>query len=310
MSNLVPNTPFISLRNIVLITISDSSKRVYMDTYNKWLKWAVSSDVDPMAINALTVDRFLKLQHVTITTRRLMLASLRKMMQIAFVFEPSNELLRQNYESLKLLKVSSAGIGGKERSKRALNHDEINAVLGVWKDSSLQARRNYTLLALLFASGLRRSEVVVLRWDDLDLERGVLYVRHGKGDKSEEIAIFGEFALNALREWRIIIGSERQFVFCPLSMKDNGNEIDEDRAMDAANVYRIIKQTSQRCGVKFSPHDTRRSLATELLHLGLSIAEVQQQLRHSKPSTTLLYAKAGAAQVRRQTVKKLGYGDE
>ena len=163
---------------------------------------------------------------------------LRKMMQIAFVFEPSNELLRQNYESLKLLKVSSAGIGGKERSKRALNHDEINAVLGVWKDDSLQARRNYTLLALLFASGLRRSEVVVLRWDDLDLERGVLYVRHGKGDKSEEIAIFGEFALNALREWRDTIGSERQFVFCPLSMKDNGNEIDEDRAMDAADANR------------------------------------------------------------------------
>ena len=63
-------------------------------------------------------------------------------------------------------------------------------------------QRNRALLAVLFFTGLRRSEAATLKWSDLDLDSRIFTAQHGKGDKSREVAIVGDFAVGAIRDWR------------------------------------------------------------------------------------------------------------
>ena len=72
---------------------------------------------------------------------------------------------------------------GRRRSQRALKRTEVARLLDVWAaDPRLVGIRNYALLRLMIYTGLRRAEIVTLRWDDIDLENQTVTVRHGKGD--------------------------------------------------------------------------------------------------------------------------------
>ena len=79
---------------------------------------------------------------------------------------------------------------GPDRVKRALKPHEVTRLLDVWRDDrSIQGLRNNSMIRLLVYTGLRRSELVALRWSDVDIEAGVVTVRHGKGDKERVVAI-------------------------------------------------------------------------------------------------------------------------
>ncbi|MCY3866052.1 MAG: tyrosine-type recombinase/integrase [Chloroflexi bacterium] len=70
------------------------------------------------------------------------------------------------------------GEGGASRSKRALNRSEVSRLLAVWEeDARPLGLRNSALLRLMIYTGLRRAEVVALRWDDIDFEDQLVTVR-------------------------------------------------------------------------------------------------------------------------------------
>ena len=77
-----------------------------------------------------------------------------------------------------------------ERVKRTLNPQEATALLGVRRnDSSDVGIRNDVMIRLLVYAGLRRSELIALRWNDINFEDLTITVRHGKGDKERVMAI-------------------------------------------------------------------------------------------------------------------------
>jgi len=305
--SLVPSTPtadpFEALVEATLATVAPRSARVYKQTYLLWQTWCEQRRVDPMFLIAAVVKDFLAAQSVTQRTRQRQLSTLRKMARV-LALDYSNPAWRSAYESLLLLRAPTEGASTEERVLRALTPTQVNRTLEGWLGDKLLPRRNQALIALLFLTDLRRSEAAALRWSDLDLEEGTLLVRHGKGDKTRTIAIAGELAIEALKVWKRVMGEERLYVFCSVG---KGNRLGEDAPMTDKTVYDVVKRTEKISGVAFSPHDARRTLITEALSTGASLADVQDQAGHKNESTTLRYAKPVDARHRRERLR-LRYG--
>jgi integrase/recombinase XerD len=148
------------------------------------------------------------------------------------------------------------------------------------QDAALAAR-NQALLELLYASGMRVSEVVNLRLEDLNLSSSCAIVR-GKGDK-ERIVPFGVSARKALeiylRDSRLRLSRTRRspFVFIDRS----GTELTRER------VWRIVRES--KADKKASPHMLRHSCATHMVGNGADLRTVQTILGHADIATTQVY---------------------
>lgn len=167
---------------------------------------------------------------------------------------------------------------------KSLAITEIDAMLAHEKskpqDQAL-AIRNLALLELLYATGMRVSEVVNLRLEDLDLRSSRAIVR-GKGDK-ERIVPFGVSARKALemylREARSKLCSVRR---SPLVFVDrSGTGLTRER------VWRIVREA--KLDKRASPHMLRHSCATHMVGNGADLRTVQTILGHADISTTQVY---------------------
>ena len=164
--------------------------------------------------------------------------------------------------------------------------DQLNQFLAACKRDSRQAL--YPLFRLMAYTGMRRQEVLALKWSDL---RGnMLYIHHGvtfdydnhqvigdtKTASSERMIAIDDETLAALEDWRPFCGSDRMF---PLSIN---------------RPYRWMQDIIEREGLPpASPHMLRHLHCTVLINAGASIKDVQERLGHSDIETTLaVYAHA------------------
>lgn len=150
------------------------------------------------------------------------------------------------------------------------------------------ARRDRALLELLYAAGLRVSELVSLDWQAIDLPARVLRVR-GKGNK-ERMVPFGRPAADALRSWLEVWESVRAGTGTdgesePVFLNFRGGRLSDrsvrnilDRWVDQADVARGVH-----------PHTLRHTFATHLLEAGADLRTIQELLGHSSLSTTQKY---------------------
>src|SRR5258708_1081618 len=205
-------TRFDQLVEATLATVASSSARVYRQTFSLWGSWCRGHQRDPLNLVAANVRDFLLLQSVSKSTRQRQLSALRKLARM-LALDYTNPAYRSAYESLLLIRVPTKAITENARNQRALTPTQTNRVLEVWNGDKLIQQRNRALIALLFLTGIRRSEAAALRWDDLDLAEGVVQIRHGKGDKSRIAAIAGHEAIAALPPWKTALGQKREFVF-------------------------------------------------------------------------------------------------
>ena len=150
--------------------------------------------------------------------------------------------------------------------------------------------RNKALVTLVLTSGVRVSELINLRIGDLDFEKHVITVRHGKGDKRRAVTfpsvaeqVIGEY-LNSRQEQND--GSKQAFLF---EYNDNNGIA---RQYTRQNVTQVVKSYVYRLtGHKdIGAHDLRHSYASYLLTHGVPIQEIQALLGHENYSTTLIYA--------------------
>jgi integrase/recombinase XerD len=143
------------------------------------------------------------------------------------------------------------------------------------------AARDRALLELLYASGLRASEIAGLRPSDLNLEAGYLRCL-GKGSK-ERVVPIGNPAIQALRTY---LASER-----PESSADRVFLSARGGPLARESVWRILRKLARRAGVhgRVFPHAVRHSFATHLVEGGADLRYVQEMLGHSKISTTQMY---------------------
>jgi integrase/recombinase XerC len=144
--------------------------------------------------------------------------------------------------------------------------------------------RDAAYLELLYASGLRISELVGIDIDDLELRARLVKV-HGKGSK-ERIVPFGTKAEEALRAWmavrdELVTDVEEQAVF----VNYRGKRITTRSVRRLFDTY--LKQAALRAGI--SPHTMRHSFATHLLNAGADLRGIQELLGHASLSTTQKY---------------------
>jgi integrase/recombinase XerD len=304
-STLLPSvkTAFDDLMDVTLMTITASSQRIYRQTYSAWAAWCGLSEINPLDMRPAHVLDFLNSQLTSKATRQRQLSALRKLAAMMQVLQPT-EAHRQIHDALKLIKAPVPESNTKERSRRALAPREADKLLRLWDGATLADTRNRALVAILLLGGVRRSEAAALRWQDVDFENGIVTVRHGKGDKSREVPLAGEFALEALVAWQGAQPEGREYVFCPL---ERGDHLGKDQSISGTDVYRIWAVTASAAGVESKPHDARRTLITEALATGTPLATVQAMAGHARGETTLRYAQAVDARRARKELK-LRYG--
>lgn len=141
--------------------------------------------------------------------------------------------------------------------------------------------KHHLMAALMYSSGLRVSELVHLKIEDLELARGHGWVRSGKGRK-DRLFLLAEKIKPMLVEY---LEKMRPKTDGWLFRGRN------DDAYSARSVHEIIKNATKKAGIKKNvhPHTLRHSFATHLIENGYDIASVQSLLGHSSAQTTMRY---------------------
>lgn len=163
-----------------------------------------------------------------------------------------------------------------EEVERLLSQPDANTVLGL---------RDTAMLELLYATGMRVSELLFLRTNQVNLEAGYI-IAYGKGSK-ERIIPMGETAMD--RVVRYLSDGRGELV--------KGRNVPElfvnrfGRKMSRQGFWKILGHYAARAGIerKISPHKLRHSFATHLLDRGADLRSVQQMLGHVDISTTQIY---------------------
>jgi integrase/recombinase XerD len=162
-----------------------------------------------------------------------------------------------------------------------LTEDEINRLLAAPDISTEEGIRDRAVLEIMYATGLRVSELVGLKQVDIDLLAG-LVVCHGKGNKERRVPL-GKSAIHWLQQYAAVkAGYGKQSV--PNVFLHRG------RPFTRQSAWSMIKRHAEKVGLKnVSPHTLRHSFATHLLQHGADSRSVQALLGHSDISTTQIY---------------------
>jgi len=172
-----------------------------------------------------------------------------------------------------------------KRLPGVLSREEVARIIESVKDDSISGIRDRSILELLYACGLRVSELCQLKLEQLDLAAGFL-TASGKGRK-QRIVPMGESA----REWlKKYLKQSR-----PLLDKSGSSSYvylnRQGRALSRQMVFKMVKKVALRAGLRgrISPHIFRHSFATHLLEGGADLRIVQVLLGHSDISATQIY---------------------
>ena len=182
---------------------------------------------------------------------------------------------------------------------KTLTEEEVDALLNAPNTDEPLGHRDRAMLELLYATGLRVSELINLKQSQINFNQGVLRIV-GKGDR-ERLIPLGEESQRWLRDFidgprmEILLERQTDYLF-PTRRGDR---------MTRQAFWHIIKRYAEKAGVrkKLSPHSLRHAFATHLLNRGADLRVVQLLLGHSDLSTTQIYT-----HVARERLKDL-HGD-
>lgn len=166
-----------------------------------------------------------------------------------------------------------------------LSVNEVNALLGQPGMATPKEIRDKAMLELLYATGIRVSELIGLELTDLNMQVGYITCRDGQ---KERMVPFGKTAKQALGVYlergrlELLKGKESTWLFTNCSGK----------AMSRQGFWKIIKFYGEKAGIQadITPHTLRHSFAAHLIRGGADIHAVQAMLGHSDSTTTHMYA--------------------
>lgn len=260
--------------------LSDNTIFAYRQDLMDFLAFLKKEGLDSWPTKAVDIDAFLAeqrdLNKATSSISR-MISSLRKFYQW---------LVRQSIQKINpMLEIDSPK--KEHRLPVALSVDEVTKLLDQPDVTKKLGIRDRALLETLYATGIRVSELINLKFSDLHEELKLLKVL-GKGSKERLIPI-SDVAIS----W---IKSYQEKVRDPLLLK-SGKYTDtiflnnRGGALTRQAVWQIIKRYCQMAGIKknVTPHTLRHTFATHLLENGADLRVVQEILGHSDISTTQIY---------------------
>lgn len=175
-----------------------------------------------------------------------------------------------------------------------LNKQEVDKLLNSVNDSDDLSVRNRAMLELLYATGLRVSELINLKFSDININEKFIRIM-GKG-KKERLIPFGETAKQYIKRYlKIRKDKNTETVF--LTRLGKG--------ISRVEFWRQLKNIAVKAGLvqKVKPHTLRHSFATHLLSAGADIRFVQEMLGHSSISTTQIYTHVSKEYLKEQHTK-------
>ena len=153
--------------------------------------------------------------------------------------------------------------------------------------------RDTAMFALMYSSGLRVSELISLKVEEVNFQGGFLLIK-GKGSKERAVPV-NEKSLKMLRGYmenlrpKFLKGRHSEFIF----LTGRG------RPMTRQRLWQALKSQAGRAGLDMSPHVLRHSFATHMLEGGADLRSLQKMLGHSDISTTQIYTKVTLARSRK-----------
>jgi integrase/recombinase XerD len=181
---------------------------------------------------------------------------------------------------------------GGQKLPRFLTQAEMEKLLEAPDTTTPEGVRDRTLFELMYATGLRVSEVATLPAGNVDVDTGVLHC-FGKGSKQRRIPI-GRSAVSWLVRYEsarraLLAGRESPRLFVGYL----------GRPVDRRTIWAILKRAAEKAGVEgVTPHVLRHSFATHLLEHGADTRSVQAMLGHSDLATTQIYTHVTSERIR------------
>ena len=193
--------------------------------------------------------------------------------------------------------VSSPRVG--RSLPEALTLDEIDSLLSVPNCATPESYRDRAMLEVLYASGIRVTELVSLDLDDVDLDQHFIRCM-GKGSKERLIPIY-HHAVEAVDEY---LHEGRPSIEGPKSKQAMFLNRRGDR-LTRQGMWLILKGLAEKAGIqrKITPHTLRHSFATHLLSGGAPLRHVQELLGHASITTTQVYTHLTSEHVRAEYEK-------
>ena len=243
---------------------SPLTARNYSFFVDKFLKRIGKNACD---VNSDDVKLYLSEMFDTKSKNTIMLAAA----ALRFFYE---EILKKDFEDIKMPKKEN-------KLQEVLKKDEVKLLI-----NSCDNEKSRLMLSMLYSSGLRVSELVNLKVNDINLNENIGWVRKGKGNKDRLFAVSPQL-VSDIKDY----------------LKDRGNNyiFSKDKPLTTRNIQKIIKATKTRAGInkKVTPHTLRHSFATHLLENGTDIRIIQALLGHSNLNTTQIYAHVSSEQIKK-----------
>jgi len=189
---------------------------------------------------------------------------------------------------------------GRRLPHHVLTLTEVERVLAVPNVRDGLGLRDRAILEVLFGTGMRRLELCGLGVYDLDIERGTLHIRHGKGDK-ERVVPIGERALSWLGKYMdvvrpaLVVDESEEALF----LTRMGTTMGADALTERVRHY--VRDSG--IGKRGACHLFRHSMATLMLEGGADVRFVQEMLGHTKLETTQIYTQVSISKLREVYVK-------
>lgn len=184
-----------------------------------------------------------------------------------------------------------------------LTTEEVNRLLDQPKGASLKEIRDRAMLEVLYATGIRVSELINLKVSDVNVQVGYVIIRDAH---KERVIPFGAPAKKALIEY--IKNARNQL------LSDASSDIlfanCQGQAMSRQGFWKIVKYYAKKAGITsdITPHTLRHSFAVHLVENGADLRSVQEMLGHSDISTTQIYANVTQNKIREVYVKSFPRG--
>ena len=261
---------------------SPASRRVYEYAIDQFTAWYCSEP--RLAFNRIVVVRY----RMHLESRGLAANTINQ--QLAAVRRLAHEAADSGLLSPELAAGISRVKGVKQlgfRSGNWLTVEQSSRVLGLAAGPSLRAKRDYAMLAMLFGCGLRRSELVGLQLDEVQMRQGhwAIVDLIGKGGHIRTVPI-PVWVKAALDEWTAEAGITQGRIFRAVGRAGKvwGNGVSQNV------VWYVVKTCCERAGLQhIAPHDLRRTCAKLCHSSGGELEQIQFLLGHASVQTTERY---------------------
>ncbi|MEK6800748.1 MAG: site-specific tyrosine recombinase/integron integrase [Nanoarchaeota archaeon] len=186
------------------------------------------------------------------------------------------EVLKKDFKNIPLPKKE-------KKLPEILSKEEIINLI-----NSTDTIKSRLMISFLYSTGLRVSEIVKLKIEDLNLNENTGWVRKGKGSK-DRIFVFSKGLGDEIKEYIEMRGKENLYVFS------------KEKPLTTRNIQKIISGTRKRAGItkRVTPHTLRHSFATHLLENGTDIRTIQAILGHASLNTTQVYTHISSDQIKK-----------